>query len=210
MYAPNNPYSGGAAATPSTATSNLYANPYANVGGHHNAYTGSTTGAGQYSFPTGTTPAVAGGGGGSNNPYAASNPYDVQAAQYEPREYVLDEPWYQPCTAVATDPQQELVWVGYADGRMASFRYPSVRPYTAFRAHIDAAASHSGGASGVVAVTQILPTESGTLSLSSGRINVHRRGGVYVQELFQPRGDRFVGLRCICLLYTSPSPRDRG
>ena len=147
-------------------------------------------------------------GGGMVNPYAS------HASYFQPREYVLDEPWYEPCTAVAVDTHQEVLWAGYDDGRLASFLHPSMELYTRFEAH------KPGDGGGVPhrhgpglgpdhgqarqhrpssRVLHIMPMASGVISLSPTRINVHHRGGVFAQQLQQGNRQPFVDLRCAAL-----------
>jgi hypothetical protein len=117
-------------------------NPYAGVGDAYvNPYRQGGGGGGGAAYDNGR-------GGGfpaaSNNPYATGsagvgggriNPYDSHGARFEALEYVLDEPWGEPCTALAADSQQELVWTGHADGRLRSYRFPSMQPYSMFEGH---------------------------------------------------------------------------
>ena len=190
MYSNSNPYSQGSggggvpqqshnpyAADPAAMYNHAQQNAYA----PQEAYGGA--GAGYGAMPSNANPyaehsfAPQGGSG--------VNPYDTQAASYVPREFVFDDPWFQPCTAIAVDTQQELVWTGFEDGRLSSWRFPSMKRYTAFPANFDN-----------TAVLQIIPMAAGILSISQTRIGVHSRGGVFKQPLLQATKENFSDVRC--------------
>ena len=90
-----------------------------------------------------------------------------------------------PATAVIFDDQQELIWVGNADGRVASFRGPDLQRYTSARAHINEGQ-----------VQQLLAHERGILSISSTSVHLISRTGPAIWHLTHPE---MTDLRCMCL-----------
>ncbi len=67
------------------------------------------------------------------------------------------------------DNEEELLWTGFADGRIECLVSPLLERYAGFRAHDSA-------------VLGIHPVQGGLVSVSSNSIRVHSKGGVLRQQ----------------------------
>ena len=82
-------------------------------------------------------------------------------------------------TILKCDPYKELVWIGDAEGRIASFYGQNLQPYVSFFAH-----------NGAVKDVQV--SEDYILSLGSDGVSAHRRDGLLVDHSVQANGDSLL------------------
>ena len=126
----------------------------------------------------------------------SSNPYDTRALDFLPIGCAYDEETSSPVTSVVADQYAEQIWCGHQDGRIISYTFPELNKYCAIQAH-----------NNKQAVVSLVDVESGILSLSSGALKMHTKGGVPIcsfgSDLKEDQKIKFTDLVCMKLSHVT-------
>ena len=169
----SNPYAGANDAAMAAMTSNPYAGA-GDPGGGGNPYAGGGPGGGPGGMGLGGGAGGAGGGGGGG-PGDPSNPYSAaEGAGWQEIECVSDSAAGVPvpCTAVAFDVNEELVWAGFGDGQLSSFTVPDLLKYVS----VPATSRH-------LPVLQLRTSSMGVVSVCEDEVRVFGVGGTCRQTM---------------------------
>ena len=126
----------------------------------------------------------------------SSNPYDTRTLDFVPIGCAYDEEISPPVTSVVADQYAEQIWCGHQDGRIISYTFPELNKYCAIQAHKNECA-----------VVDLIDIESGILSLSSGGVKLHTKGGVPIcsfgDDLKEDQKIKFADLVCMKLSHVA-------
>jgi hypothetical protein len=132
---------------------------------------------------------------GESSMYEAEQEFEAAPLSWSESRRMYEEG--QPCTALAFDPEEELLWAGYADGRLTSFTHPEGLKYTSVQAHacvnveegaarvrsavrrsrpLAKRAAAAAAAAKSAAITNVQVFGQGIISVSSAACRLHTRG----------------------------------